>query len=216
MSVNLLPEREERRLLAQRRGITAVLVLAALWTILGTLLLLQLTTVSQRVDTRDEAAQRVAVLQAEVTSLAVFQRMADDARAGNELLAYAMADEVSWAQVLLDLARGVPDSASFTDVNGQLLDSRGGVAGQDVFVQADADDIGVFVVNGYTTQTFTPGLEEMLRRFGQIDGLFQQYLSNANVDAIGDVPVTRFDAEVRMDATARTRRYVDGLPELGK
>jgi hypothetical protein len=217
MSIDLLPEAEERRSSLQRQAFIGGLVLVLVWTILGSLLLFQVSTVSEGVVERDAAAQRVALVRGQVQSLQVFQGMADDAAAGSELLAYAMADEVSWAQLLLDLARGVPDSASFTDINGQITDSRLPTRpGQDVFVQTDNTDIGFFVVNGYTTQLFTPGLEEMLRRFGQIDGLFQQYISSAAADAIGDVPVTRFAAEVRLDDTARTDRYATGLPEAGR
>ncbi len=216
MSINLLPESEERRSAVQRSALIALLGLMVVWVALGAAQLVQTSIVAEQVVERDAVAQQVALIRAQVDSLAVFQQMADDAARGNDLLSYAMVDEVSWAQLLLDLARGVPDSASFTNINGQILDSRIEAGGQDVFVRNEADDIGFFVVDGYTTELFTPGIEEMLRRFGQIDGLFQQYLSSATVDSIGDVDVTRFAAEVRLDDTARTNRYVDGLPRAGQ
>jgi hypothetical protein len=212
VSVDLLPREEGRQQLLRRRAGIAGLAVATLWTALGAAALAQLAVVDQRREDRDAAAQRAAAARAEVAALAVFQRMADEAVAGNRVLAAAMADEVSWAELLVDLSRGVPDSASFTELDAQLVDDQeDGVAG-DVFVLTDREDVGVVTLSGYTTEVFTPGLQELLRRVGAIDGFFQEYISTAQVDAVGDVPVTRFSAEVRLDDAARTGRYLDGLP----
>lgn len=214
MSVNLLPSEEARQQTLRRRALLAGGMVLVLWAVLAAAAIAQLAVVDDRVAERDSVAQRAALLRAQVDSLAVFQAMADDAAAGNQVLAFAMADEVSWAELLVDLSRTVPEDASFTDIAGQLIDPPpGGAPSSDVFVQGDRADVGFFTVAGYTTEVFTPGLEDLLRRFGAIDGFFQQYLSTAQREAIGDVEVTRFNAEVRLDDSARTDRYATGLPE---
>lgn len=215
MSVNLIPGDVARETLVRRRAVIAVLGVLALWAVLGTVQWLQLRAVEDDVAERDVVAQRVALLQGQVDSLAVFQRMADDVSAGNAVLASAMGNEVSWAQLLIDLSRGVPDDASFTDISGQLVDPAPGSRTADVFVRTDAADIGFFTVNGYTTDLFTPGVQELLRRFGAIDGFFQEYLSNATIGEVEGVAVTTFNAEVRLDDSARTGRYTEGLPGVG-
>jgi hypothetical protein len=217
MSIDLLPREEGRRRQLRRRAAIATLLLVTVWAALLAAQLAELAVVDDRLAERDAAAARAAELEAQVASLTVFQRMADDAASGNRLLAHAMADEVSWAQLLVDLSRGVPETASFTQINGQLADAdlvtpTGAPTGGDVFVLTDAADVGFFTISGYSREVFTPGLQDLLRRFGAIDGFFQQYLTSAQVDAIGDVPVTTFAAEVRLDDSARTDRYADGLP----
>lgn len=212
MSIDLLPSEEGRQRLLRRRAGIAALLLVALWVVLGVVTIGQLALVDDLAAERDAVAARTELVRAQVGSLSVFQRMADDAAAGNRIVASAMGDEVSWAQLLIDLSRGVPESASFTSVNGQLFPTAPMVVGDDVAV-ATAQEVGAFTIAGYSREVFTPGLEDLLRRFGAIDGLVQEYLSSAQVEAIGDVPVTRFSAEVRLDAAARTGRYADGLPE---
>lgn len=215
MSVNLIPGDVRRTSQLRSRAVVALVAVLALWAILGAVQWLQLRTVEDRVAERDGVAQRVALLQGQVDSLAVFQRMADDVSAGNAVLASAMGNEVSWAQLLLDLSRGVPDDASFTAIDGQLVDLVEGAPRDDVFVHTDATDVGFFVVDGYSTDLFTPGVQELLRRFGAIDGFFQEYLSNAIIAEVEGVDVTTFNAEVRLDDSARTGRYANGLPGLG-
>lgn len=213
MTINLLPDEDARRAQIRRRMVYALLGIALLWAVLGTISLLQLSNLEQVQTERDDTARRVAQVRGQVQSLQAFQDMADEVAAGNEVLRYAMADEVSWAALLVDLSRGIPTSASFTDIDGQLVDApTGQVPTQDVFVQTDDTDIGFFVVNGYTTDLFTPGVEDLLRRFGEIEGFFQEYLSTATAGEIGDVGVTQFSAEVRLDDDARTHRYDEGLP----
>lgn len=216
MSVNLIPGDVRRTSAIRRWAIIAGVAILLLWLLLGLLQWLQLRTIDSQVIERDAVAQRVAVLEGEVASLSVFQRMADDVAAGNTVLSNAMGREVSWARLLLDLSRGVPTSASFTDISGQIVDPPPeGAANPEVFVPTDVPDVGFFVVSGYTTELFTPGVQELLRRFGAIDGFFQEYLTNAVVGDVGGVDVTTFTAEIRLNESIRTNRYVDGLPGLG-
>ena len=210
--VNLLPREFEERSRQCRMVGVGVLVVAAWVALLAFVLLGQLAAVKDAKDERDTAQAEVNRLQAEVQSLAAFQDLADRLNATNAILTTAMDDEVSWAQILNNLALSVPTTASLTTFNGAL--NEGAPAANEVFAENDAADVGFLSVSGYSTERFAPGVESVLLRFGQVDSFFQQYLSNAAQAEIGDVGVTNFDAEVRLDEDNRTRRYAEGLPEV--
>ena len=215
--VNLLPREFEERSRQRRMVGVGILVVLAWVALLAFLLFAKLAAVEDAKQNRDAAQAVVNQLQAEVNSLSAFQELAAQLNAGNELLASAMANEVSWAQLLNDVALTVPTTASLTDLQANLLDlAPGEVGGADVFVESENGDVGVLSVQGYSIESFAPGVEAVLLRFGQVDNFFQQYLSVATADAIGDVGVTSFSADVRLGDTARTDRYVDGLPEPGR
>ena len=215
--VNLLPREFEERSRQRRMIGVGILVVLAWVALLAFLLLGKLAAVDNAKDERDAAQAVVNQLQAEVNALSAFQDLAAQLAAGNELLASAMANEVSWAQLLNDVALTIPTTASLTDLQANLLDlPPGEVGGPDVFVETENGDVGVLTVGGYSIESFAPGVEAVLLRFGQVDNFFQQYLSVATADAIGDVGVTTFSADVRLGESARSQRYVDGLPEVGR
>lgn len=214
MSINLIPRKDAQRAALRRQAGLALLGVAILWLALAAASLARLDQVEARVDERDGIAERVALLQAQVDSLAAFQDLADDVSTQNALLEMAMAEEVSWGRLLLQLSRAVPTSASFTAVDGTLVDPT--AEGSDVTDLETDTQVGRFLISGYTTATFTPGVRELLLRADEIDGFFQQYVTNAQATDIGGIPATAFDAELRLDEGARTGRYDDGLPGVGE
>lgn len=215
--VNLLPREYEARSRRRQMALLGVVVVLAWIGLLVFLLLGRLSAVDAAREDRDAAQAQVNQLQTEAAALAPFQALADELGATNELLAFAMGGEVSWAELLNDIALTTPSSTSLTSLSGNLLEDAPGTAGQgDVFVPNEADDAGVLVVNGYSIERYAPGVEAVLLRFGTVENFFQQYLTIAASDEIGDVEVTDFTAEVRLDSDALTQRYVEGLPEVGQ
>lgn len=210
--VNLLPREFEERSRQRRMVGVGVLAVAAWVALLAFVLLGQLAAVNDAKDERDTAQAEVNRLQAEVQSLAAFQDLADRLNATNAILTTAMDEEVSWAQILNNLALSVPTTASLTGFDASL--NEDGPSANDVFSENDTGDVGFLNVSGYSTERFAPGVESVLLRFGQVDSFFQQYLSTAVQETIGDVGVTTFDAEVRLDEDNRTGRYTEGLPEV--
>lgn len=214
--VNLLPREFEERS-RQRRMIALGILFVAAWTaVLAFVLLGKLASVDSATDDRNLAQMQVNQLQAEINALSAFQDLAAQLASGNQVLTAAMANEVSWAQLLNDIALTVPTTASLTEIEGAILDlppTQVDEAG--VFVESDEGNVGVLTVEGYSIERYAPGVESVLLRFGEVDNFFQQYLSTAGVRAIGDVGVTTFTADVRLGDTARTQRYAGGLPEAG-
>lgn len=215
--VNLLPREFKERNRQRRMLLVGALVTVAWVGVLGLLLMAKLAAVDDARADRDTAQAQVNQLQAEIDALSAFQGLASQLATGNAVLTAAMSNEVSWAQLLNDVALTVPTTASLTDLQGTILDlPAGGTNSADVFVADEAGDIGLLSVSGYSIERYAPGVEAVLLRFGQVDNFFQQYLSIASAEAIGDVGVTTFVADVRLSATARTGRYLDGLPEVGR
>lgn len=214
--VNLLPREFEERSRQRRLAGLGVLVVLAWVGLLAFLLLGKLGAVDDARATRDAAQAQVNQLQAEVNALAQFQQLATNLSAGNDVLATAMANEVSWAQLLNDVALTIPSTTSLTDMTASILDLPPGGIGGDVFVENEVSDIGVMNLDGYTVDRLAPGVEAVLLRFGEVENFFQQYLSTAQQASILDVEVTDFTADVLLSEDLRTQRYADGLPEVGQ
>lgn len=215
--VNLLPREFEEKSRARRMVGLGVLVVIGWVALLAFVLLGKLAAVESAKDDRDAAQAQVNQLQAEIDSLAAFQALAAQLTSGNDVLAAAMSNEVSWAQLLNDVALTIPTTASLTQMQAGLLElPPGQVNAEGVFVQNEFGDVGVMTVEGYSIESFAPGVEAVLLRFGEVDNFFQQYLSQAAAAEIGEVGVTQFNADVRLGENARTNRYVDGLPEVGQ
>lgn len=214
MTVNLLPGTYERMQTLQRRWAAVAVAVVVLWIALGALVFDEQNERNALLAERNEAAERVALLDAQVESLSAFQELADRLSAGNETLAYVMDNEVSWARILVNLSQGVPPTASFTSIQGRV-EAPDNVTDEDaIFVADDHGDLGFFVLNGYDTGQLT-GIQELLQRFGELDGFSREYLNTLDSDQIGNVPITNFSAEVRLEPTARTNRYELGLPVIG-
>lgn len=214
MTVNLLPGTYERMRVLQRRWAAVAVALVVLWIALGALVFDEQTERNQLLAERNDAADRVALLDAQVESLSALQDLADRLAVGNETLAYVMDNEVSWARILVELSRGVPATTSFTSIHGRI-EAPDNVSDDDaIFVADDDGDLGFFVLNGYDTGQLT-GIQELLRRFGELDGFSREYLNTVESDSIGNVPINNFSAEVRLEPSARTNRYELGLPVIG-
>lgn len=214
--VNLLPREFEARSRQRQAALVGLLVVGAWVVLLAVLLLGRLSAVDSAEEDRNAAQTQVTQLQAEVAALAPFQDLADRLAAGNLQLAFAMGEEVSWAELLNDIALTTPSSTSLTSFAGNLVDLQPNQPAAEVFTSNDAEDAGVLVFNGYSVDRVAPGIEAVLLRYGTVESFYQQYLSVATGREIGEILVTDFTAEVRLDTDARTERYVDGLPEAGR
>lgn len=214
--VNLLPREYEERAATRRAAGVAALLVLLLVAILAILQFLKLADIDRAVEERDAAQAEVNRLQAEVARLQEYASIAARLEAGNQILINLMEGEVSWARVLNDLALSFPSTASLTDLQAALLEEQAAqLSAGDVFEDNEAEDIGFLTFTGYSIERFAPGVEAVLIRLGDIQSFFQSYLAQAAVEEIGDVNVTGFTGEVRLDATARTGRYAEGLPPEG-
>lgn len=217
--VNLLPasvlvERQQRRVALYSLGILVAFLVG-----LGAVYALQVGKVNDARAERDRVEGEVALLRAEVASLAKYQRLLDNVDNRETLLTAAMENELSWARVLGDLALQFDRQASLIGVNAATTepDAADPQATGTPDVDAGVFDLGEPVAQieftGYSVDRFAPGVEEVLRKFDKATGFDDAYLSTAGEEVRGTEEVTNFVGEVQIDDRAYTHRYDEGLPE---
>jgi hypothetical protein len=231
--VNLLPPEVARRS-AQRRAATVtagVLVLYVL--LLGLLYLVKLDQVNDARVERDAAQAEVTGLQARITALQPFRELRADVDARNELLAQAMAEEVSVARMLNELSLAFPSTSSLRAF-AVALDAPVAAAGAGPVTPPPAPAptpqpapgtpaaeealdqlIGTVTFEGYSVEAYAPGVEAVVVDIARVPSLVDPFVAAAQVEQIGDTDVTAFSGNADVDATAYTRRYEQGLPLEG-
>jgi hypothetical protein len=117
-----------------------------------------------------------------------------------------MANEISYARVLNDLALSFPASSSMRELT---VGVQAPVEGQVTF----GDAVAALTYDGYSTERYAPGVEAILVEFDKVRSFFSSYIGTAAVEEIGSTEVTGFRGTVQLGDEALTRRYENGLPE---
>ncbi len=209
--VNLLPPEIAQRARARRTRTLTIVVVGLYVALLGLLYVIKLGDVEAARQTRDDAQAEVARLQAELNTLQEFAELDRLLDARNDLLAAALATEISWARVLNDLALTFPPNSSLLTLDAALEGADTATA------EAEGDpNLGQAVASvnftGYSVEEFAPGVERVLLRFNEVRSFFNAYLSQAAEAERGDTEVTTFNGTVQLNDEAFTRRYAEGLP----
>lgn len=210
--VNLLPPQIAERKRARRVAQLSTASVACVALALGTGYVAKLDAVEASLAQRDDAQGRVSTLQQRVAALDEYRQLDHRLAAGNDQLAVAMADEVSWARILNDVSMAFPSTGSLESLAGDLVKDEDPTVPPEGKV-ADGDPVGSIVFTGYSVERFAPGVESVLVDFDEARGFFGSYLATANSMDRADTEVTNFNGHVRLDEDVRTNRYVDGLPE---
>lgn len=212
--VNLLPKEAAERVRARRLARYTAVALAMLVVALGLGYVVRLGAVYAATQAREDAQLEVATLEQELGQLAEFRELADRHDNGNQLVAAAMANELSFSTVLSDLSLSVPSTASLRTLNVTATTLVGAAAAP--AAEPGAVDLGERVADvtfsGYTLGKHAPGVSSVLIDFDDVPAFFGTYLVTTSEDRIGERDVTNFDGTARLDETARTDRYTNGLP----
>jgi len=178
--------------------------------VLGAASLYQHDQVLQAEGARDDAAVEVTTLEGRVAELAPYQELADRLDARDATLAAAMAEEVSFASTLNEVALALPETASLESLSLDLADSGEPGEGDIHFGRSVAS----LSFSGYSVERYAPGVDAVLVDLDDVDEMFDVYLSVASEDEPDDGEgATSFNARSSLDDTARTHRYAEGLPE---
>jgi outer membrane murein-binding lipoprotein Lpp len=204
--VNLLPREVAVRKQAQRTTKMTVAAVTVFAIGLGGLYALKLGEIADAESQRDTVQADVSRLEAEVASLQQFRQLADELEARNAVLASAMANEISYARVLNDLALSFPASSSMRELT---VGVQAPVEWQVTF----GDAVAALTYDGYSTERYAPGVEAILVEFDKVRSFFSSYIGTAAVEEIGSTEVTGFRGTVQLGDEALTRRYENGLPE---
>jgi hypothetical protein len=205
--VNLLPQEQTARQAAarQRNGIlagAAVLVVA-----LGGAYVWAGAQVSDA-ETRLAAAQDVsAELRLEVEDLAEIRDLDARRTATIELLSTTLADEVSMAGLLQDVASVIP---SDTQLDGMTVTLAAPAPEGQVGAQPGA--IGTLNLTGKTLEAHAPGVERFMLELEKVAGFRDLYVNSSALDD-PDERVATYSIDAAVGPEALTGRYWTGLPE---
>ena len=205
--VNLLPQatREGARQATGRLIVGAVLLVVVL--ALGGVYWWNVTQIRDAEDRLAEAERTTAELQAEEAELANFADLEDRLERASEIIAGAMSSEVSLAGFLQDVALVMPADVQLDTLNVSFVGA----------VEEEVVEVGEFVATGRTVASHAPGVERLLLDFEKAATLQDIFLSTSVLQETEEQPelegVTNFSFDGRINATAQTRRYVEGLPE---
>ena len=201
--VNLLPEAtkqrgraNQQRLIAGVAGLVLLLALGGVW-------LMGQMRISNAEDELASDQQRTAELRAEEAELVAFAALSGRRDAADAILATAMADEVSLAAILQDLAAVIPTDTQFDTVGVQLTPPGDGTP---------AGTAGTLSISAKTLTSHAPGVERTLIGLEKISTFRDLYLNASSLDADDD-QVASFSVDGSVSDSARTGRYEDGLPE---
>jgi hypothetical protein len=208
--VNLLPP-EQARLSAERRRAFLALFSLGIWVVLlGLLFVVQLASTGNLREERDREQVEVARLDARVAELAPYAALARRLDGRTALLVSTMSEQISWSEVLNDLALVFPSNSSLLSLSA----ARGGDAPAAAGSPAVAlPGVGSVQFTGYSVERYAPGVESVLLGLDDADAFEQLYLSTAARTLIQQTLVTNFTGSGRLTDDVYTHRFDDGLPE---
>lgn len=201
--VNLLPP-ELRRKQVQRRLTTLIGAVGA--AVVALLVLFYFFQGMQLSSAKDElAAQqgRNVELQGQIAELQPFADLQTELKTKQDLVDTLYLNEVSWASVLLDVSRVIPDDSYLTNLSGQIAAATGMVIGVDPTTALPGGLIGNVTFAGVALQTDT--IASWLTRLEQVRGWVNPWVNNAQENAEFS-QIYSFDGGLDLTADAATPR----------
>lgn len=209
--VNLIPrEVEQRNVVRRQQAIAGVAVLAFL-VLLAVLYFVQVGRVN---DAQEELAAQETIrdeLRAEVNELAAYADLEARADALAALIASAMAEEISPAGLLQDIAAVLPSDVELQSVAANVVEPTAAEAAPDATAAPILRPIvGTMTLSGQTLDGHAPGLERVLIALEKIAGFENVLFSLSTLD---DEDVATFTVTIDLGPELLTGRYLDGIPE---
>ena len=201
--VNLLPP-ELRRKQIQRRMTTLIGAVGVV--VVALLVLFYFFQGMQLSSAKDElAAQqgRNVELQGQIAELQPFADLQTELKTKQDLVDTLYLNEVSWASVLLDVSRVIPDDSYLTNLSGQIAAPTGTVIGVDPTTALPGGLIGNVTFAGVALQTDT--IASWLTRLEQVRGWVNPWVNNAQENAEFS-QIYSFDGGLDLTADAATPR----------
>ena len=199
--VNLLPEatKQRDRVARQQAGLVGAMV--ALVAVVGGVHLVQVRTLDTAELELATAEQQLAVAESERDDLAAYSDLDQRLTSSKDRLTAAMADEVSLAGLLQDVAMVTPSDTGLENLSLVMTPPT---------PELPSETIGTMNVTGKTTVGHAPGVERVLLQYGKMSTFQEAFFNSSTVDEDG---VSTFNVDIGVLPTAKTGRYADGLPE---
>jgi hypothetical protein len=145
-------------------------------------------------------------LRGEQLRLDEFADLATEREHTAELIRTALADEVSMAGILQDVAAVMPSDAEFETLT--VTTSAETPSGPDATVRS----VGTLTAAGRSAGSHAPGVERLLLEFDKVAGFHDPYLTNSVLEDVEE-PYPQFSFQAQLGPEVLTGRYSDGVPE---
>ena len=208
--VNLLPpEIRQRQAIRRRTTLVGALGAAVVALILGFFFVqnMRLSSVEEDLAAQEQAN---AALQAQIQELQPYADLQATLAAKQALVNTLYLNEISWASVLLDVSRVIPDESYLTQLTGQITAPTGTQLGAAPTEGLVAELIGNMSFSWVARQTET--IASWLTRLEQVSGWVNPWVNNAQENAELSRIYT-FDGGLDLTLEATTERGRGGLVE---
>lgn len=200
--VNLLPpEIRERQAVRRRTSLVAAVGVVAL-ALIGAFYVTQAMTLSSVKEELARQERANAQLRAQIAELQPFADLQATLADRERLVRTLYANEVSWASILLDVSRVIPDESYLTQLSGQITAPTGTVIGAPQEGEATGL-IGNVTFSGVARETRT--IASWLTRLEQVRGWVNAWVNNASENAAYSRIYT-FDGGIDLTIDAATAR----------
>lgn len=200
--VNLLPPELRQRQVERRTTTLVAAIGAAVLTLILVFYFFQTMQLSSAQDELAEQRQANADLSAQIAELQPYADLQADLAAKQQLVDSVYLNEVSWAGVLLDVSRVIPDESYLTNLTGQITAPTGTQVGTPV-EGGTTSLIGSVTFSGVARETRT--IASWLTRLEQIRGWVNPWVNNAQENAAFSRIYT-FDGGLDLTIDAATER----------
>lgn len=200
--VNLLPPELRQRQLERRTTTLVAAIGAAVLTLILVFYFFQTMQLSSAQDELAEQREANADLSAQIAELQPYADLQADLAAKQQLVDSLYLNEVSWAGVLLDVSRVIPDESYLTNLTGQITAPTGTQVGTPV-EGGTTSLIGSVTFSGVARETRT--IASWLTRLEQIRGWVNPWVNNAQENAAFSRIYT-FDGGLDLTIDAATER----------
>jgi Tfp pilus assembly protein PilN len=201
--VNLLPP-ELRQRQAVRRTTTLVGAIgAAIIALIVVFFFFQNMRLTSAKDELAEQEQTNGQLQTQIAELQPYADLQADLEAKQRLVDTLYMNEVSWASVLLDVSRVIPDESYLTQLTGQITAATGTQVGAPPAEGIASTLIGNVSFSGVARETRT--IASWLTRLEQVSGWVNPWVNNAAENAAFSRIYT-FDGGLDLTIDAATPR----------
>lgn len=205
--VNLLPTEVHERNRQRRNLLLVGLGVVVLLAVLAVGYFYQAGRVDDAESRLAAEEQQLQALEAELAQLEEYEALEQRVQDSTEVIATAMAGEVSVAGLLQDVAAVMPGETQLDTLNLTVTPEAEPAVGDRPQV------LGQLGFTGRSLEGHAPGLERLLLEFDKVASLSDLFFSSSTLEEDVQGDIVSFSVEADVGPEALTRRYIQGLPE---
>lgn len=201
--VNLLPPELRQRELVRRQTTLVALAGVAALVLLGIFFFFQTVSLSAAKGDLDQRLAANAQLSQQIGELQPYADLQQQLEAKKQLKDTLLLNEVSWAGVLLDISRVIPDPAYLVSLTGSITAPTGTVVGTAAPTTGPSNLIGSMSFSGVADGT--PTISGWLSRLEKVSGWVNPWVNSAQ-ESGADTGIYQFNSGVDLTTEAATDR----------